>query len=341
MTTDYLARKDELMLRALHDPLVGRAHVTQDFGNVRGSHYPNTYPWFGKHQGIDLAMRDRPTAGTPIHAPDDGVVLTVYRNVDYRGYAIEIQTPDGVWDFFHLRAEPSLRTGQRVTMGMVIGQIGATGDATRLDDRGKRHPAYHLHMGLREPGESGHYRDPLRAFGERLCEANDVAWEVYERQIAMESGWRSLEYSPSLKSSAGALGIAQIIPKWHPDAGDPWNPFTALTYSVELMRAHLDRANGDYAQALAAYNAGWAVAVESQDQWPDETQRYVAYILQNTPDESPTHAQRFANLAHWWGVHLRALPPDQRDIPLALSNGTTLPAQVIYDQIVNQQQVVQ
>jgi len=91
-------------------------------------------------------------------------------------------------------------------------------------------------------------------------------------------------YDPDARSSAGALGIMQIIPRWHPGV-NPLDPVAAIDYAGALMRKHFERF-GSWAKALAAYNAGpTRLAREVSDSgvnWlanmPAETQDYVARI---------------------------------------------------------------
>lgn len=106
--------------------------------------------------------------------------------------------------------------------------------------------------------------------------------EIFVRQMMQESG-----LNPEAVSSKGALGIAQIMPATARDPGygvtpiaDPRDPEEALRFGAEYMRAMLDRYNGDYGLALAAYNAG-AGAVDKAGGIPPfrETQNYVATIL--------------------------------------------------------------
>lgn len=91
-------------------------------------------------------------------------------------------------------------------------------------------------------------------------------------------------YDPDARSSAGALGIMQIVPRWHPDV-NPLDPSSAINYAGELLRRHFERF-GSWAKALAAYNAGpTRTATEIKDggvNWlagmPAETQNYIARI---------------------------------------------------------------
>lgn len=98
--------------------------------------------------------------------------------------------------------------------------------------------------------------------------------ELFVRQIGAESSW-----DPAVVSHAGAVGIAQIVPKWHPNV-NPRDPVASLRYAARLMRSHLDRYGGDWRLALAAYNAGPG-AVAQYDGVPpySETINYINRIL--------------------------------------------------------------
>ena len=96
-------------------------------------------------------------------------------------------------------------------------------------------------------------------------------------QLEAESG-----FDATARSEAGAQGIAQFMPAtwaggWNPQrAHSPFEPGPAIAAQARLMHDLLERADGDIATALAAYNAGPAVVPAD---WPRETRAYVARIL--------------------------------------------------------------
>jgi hypothetical protein len=98
--------------------------------------------------------------------------------------------------------------------------------------------------------------------------------DQFLRQINQESGFRTDRVSP-----AGARGIAQIVPRYHPGV-DADDPDAALDYAATLMAGY-KRQYGRDDLALAAYNAGPG-AVEQYGGVPPfrETQTYVRNILQ-------------------------------------------------------------
>ena len=107
--------------------------------------------------------------------------------------------------------------------------------------------------------------------------------DTFVRQIVQESG-----FNPSAISPAGAIGIAQFEPATAAALGiDPYDPVASLKAAAGLMASYVQQYGGDYAKALAAYNAGPG-AVQSAVQsggtnWraflPAETQNYISTIL--------------------------------------------------------------
>ncbi len=76
--------------------------------------------------------------------------------------------------------------------------------------------------------------------------------DYFVRQIYAESG-----FDPNASSPAGAVGIAQFEPGTAAGLGiNPYDPIQALSGAARLMASYAIQYNGDYAKALAAYNAG-------------------------------------------------------------------------------------
>ncbi len=107
--------------------------------------------------------------------------------------------------------------------------------------------------------------------------------DYFVRQIFVESG-----FNPQAASGAGAVGIAQFIPGTAAALGvNPYDPIAALKGAATLMASYSKQYNGDYAKALAAYNAGggtvdYAVRVGGVN-WmnylPFETRSYITKII--------------------------------------------------------------
>jgi soluble lytic murein transglycosylase-like protein len=84
-------------------------------------------------------------------------------------------------------------------------------------------------------------------------------------------------YDPNVVSHAGAVGLMQIVPKWHPTA-NPLDPRDSIFYAAKYLEK-LKRQTGSWILALAAYNWGIGnLQRKGIDAAPKETQNYIAYI---------------------------------------------------------------
>lgn len=107
--------------------------------------------------------------------------------------------------------------------------------------------------------------------------------EYFVRQINEESS-----FNPNAVSPAGAVGIAQFLPSTAASLGiNPYDPVSSL-YGAARYMAQLDNSYaGDYAKALAAYNAGPPAVTHAVNSggsnWlaymPLETQHYVHVVV--------------------------------------------------------------
>lgn len=103
--------------------------------------------------------------------------------------------------------------------------------------------------------------------------------------------WQESRFSPeAFNAASGASGVAQIVPRWHPDA-DPWEPYSAISYAARFL-AQLYRQFGTWELALKAYNWGpgnvaaflkTGYGASGQPQ-PLETVNYSAQILADLAD---------------------------------------------------------
>lgn len=125
---------------------------------------------------------------------------------------------------------------------------------------------------------------------------------LFHLQRGQESGNKQFDAKGNpIVSSAGAVGINQVMPETGPEAaklaGLPWDKkrlYSDAKYNAALgeayMKQQLKNYNGDVAKALAAYNAGPGAvdkalkrAEKEGGSWlgylPKETQKYTASIL--------------------------------------------------------------
>lgn len=95
-------------------------------------------------------------------------------------------------------------------------------------------------------------------------------------------------FNPEAVSPKGAIGLMQIVPRYHPEI-DPRDPIASIDYAAKYLRENYDEF-GSWDLALAAYNAGPANVRRFRDrplsEWPspgfDETKNYVPSILSRT-----------------------------------------------------------
>lgn len=107
---------------------------------------------------------------------------------------------------------------------------------------------------------------------------------MFVRQIHAESGFR-----PNAKSPAGATGIAQIMPATAKGWGvNPNDPKASLDAAARAMAKYIKSYKGDYAKALAAYNAGVGNVAKYGGVPPfAETQNYIKKILNGKSGQAP------------------------------------------------------
>lgn len=111
--------------------------------------------------------------------------------------------------------------------------------------------------------------------------------DVFLRMMAQESG----NFDPDVvegrrKSSAGATGIAQLMPV-HFSQVNPLDPEAALRYGADYLSTNIKTFNGDIAKGVAAYNGGPGTVnnavARGGGNWrgslPGETQEYLRITL--------------------------------------------------------------
>jgi soluble lytic murein transglycosylase-like protein len=83
--------------------------------------------------------------------------------------------------------------------------------------------------------------------------------------------------NPSARSSAGAMGLFQVMPFHFLFGENPYNPETNALRGLNYLARSLQTANGDARLALAGYNGGIGVISRYEWTWSAETKRYVYY----------------------------------------------------------------
>jgi hypothetical protein len=125
-------------------------------------------------------------------------------------------------------------------------------------------------------------RSQLVAVAQQDAVAAGIDPTYFVRQINLESG-----FNPNAVSPGGAEGVAQFEPSTAAGLGiNPFDPIQALQAAAQMMARYYHQ-YGDYAKALAAYNAGPASLQNAENScganWlscmPAQTQNYVHTIM--------------------------------------------------------------
>lgn len=117
----------------------------------------------------------------------------------------------------------------------------------------------------------------LEAYFKEAAETYQVDIRLLEAVAKAESG-----FNPSARSSAGAMGVMQLMPATASSLGikDAYNARDNILGGAKILSQNLSRYNGDLSLALAGYNAGCG-NVDKYGGIPPftETQNYVKKVL--------------------------------------------------------------
>lgn len=143
-----------------------------------------------------------------------------------------------------------------------------------------------LYMITRKTWAAPDNAKPFATFFNQATVKYKLPKNLLARVAYQESRFRDDIISGITTSSAGAVGIMQIVPKWHPGV-DPTDPAQAIDYAARYLN-QLYKTFGTWEKALAAYNWGPANVTKALKEvkppfdWrnylPKETQNYINQI---------------------------------------------------------------
>lgn len=111
---------------------------------------------------------------------------------------------------------------------------------------------------------------------------------------------------PQAVSSAGAIGLFQVMP-YHFAAGeDPYDPDVNAMRGIGYFKERLEQTGGDIGRSFAGYNGGQRAAASSWSQWPRETQRYYTYSTAIL-DDLWSGTEDAHGLQSWYNAYGRSL----------------------------------
>ena len=185
--------------------------------------------WSSKwHNGVDIAA----ASGTPIKAVADGVVVNAdtEANDDGFGNRVILKHPDGrATVYAHMVAPASVKVGQSVKRGQVIGKVGNTGKSygahlhlTMLDNYDRNPNIYYL----------GELLDPILVCGLGTLKFGSLAKSVIvENGVKKDLGDLNKYYSAVGIGTATVTKTANSAAKCEFKIGDVVN-FTGTTHYV-------------------------------------------------------------------------------------------------------------
>jgi hypothetical protein len=113
-----------------------------------------------------------------------------------------------------------------------------------------------------------HWQDQILAWSDRFdLDANLIA-------VVMQI--ESCGYI-NARSSAGAVGLFQVMPYHFNDQQNPFDPETNAETGLTYLARSQELANGEIERTLAGYNGGHGVIDLPSNLWNEETVRYVTW----------------------------------------------------------------
>lgn len=83
--------------------------------------------------------------------------------------------------------------------------------------------------------------------------------------------------NPRAISSAGAMGLFQVMPYHFSTTDNPYNPDTNAARGLAYLVRSLEAANGNARLAMAGYNGGISIIQRGESTWSAQTKRYVQF----------------------------------------------------------------
>ena len=104
------------------------------------------------------------------------------------------------------------------------------------------------------------FGDPIQ----KAAQANGIDPAILTGILEVESSWRDDIIYGRTKSVAGARGIAQIMPEYHPGVNYD-DPVASINYAAKHLKGLIAATGGDVNRAIQAYNAGLGGIGKSQE----------------------------------------------------------------------------
>ncbi|WP_281998680.1 peptidoglycan DD-metalloendopeptidase family protein [Priestia flexa] len=197
----------------------------------------------GVHHGLDLAAPQ----GTPIKSLTDGIVKQVLIGSSTAGNGVRIQSGSDLLSYIHMMSAPSVKQGQHVKEGQLLGRVGSTGFSTgpHLDLKIKRNGAYinplSYLQGKAGGGEGGSYGAAPSgnlaqwiSAGMARAGVSGDAWRTGLNWIIQKESSGNPRAVGAPTSDGTAKGLMQL--KHFNYQGDPFNPANNIYWGIKYIQ---------------------------------------------------------------------------------------------------------
>jgi len=166
----------------------------------------------------------------------------------------------------HVLVSPHYRLVWRSSIGKIDSALQATPPRAIVASRGRRH--------------KWRNKPEFTVLIEETAREAHVSADLLHAVVQAESA-----YNPRAKSTAGAMGLMQLMPGTAQRYGvtDVWDPTQNLRGGAHYLKDLLDLFENDLQLALAAYNAGEGAVIQNGNHIPPypETREYVRRVIDN------------------------------------------------------------
>jgi len=146
-------------------------------------------------------------------------------------------------------------------------EVASTAMSSQMQALLNRLPTYN--RSVRALSSMGSFQPSIvpKGFGDAIqkaAKANGIDPAILTGILEVESSWRDDVIYGRTRSKAGARGIAQIMPEYHPGVNYD-DPVASINYAAKHFRGLVDATKGDVNRAIQAYNAGLGGVGKSQE----------------------------------------------------------------------------
>lgn len=119
-------------------------------------------------------------------------------------------------------------------------------------------------------------KNTLDTIIDKAAKIHDVDSDLIKSVIRVESNFK-----PGSVSSAGAMGLMQLMPETAKELGvkNAYDPAENIMGGTKYLKGLLDRYGGNKSLALAAYNWGLGNVEKDLSKMPQETRNYIGKVM--------------------------------------------------------------